>query len=65
LGMIGLSEVTPCRPHHRAIAVKEKALGPDHSSTLSMVNNLGLLYRDQGKLEEAEQMFEDIPMTDG
>jgi len=23
----------------------EKALGPDHTSTLKLVNNLGLLYR--------------------
>jgi hypothetical protein len=41
----------------RALAGYEKALGPEHSSTLNTVNNLGLLYRDQGKLEAAEQMF--------
>jgi Tfp pilus assembly protein PilF len=35
----------------------EKALGPDHTSTLDTVNNLGLLYCDQGKLNEAEEMF--------
>ena len=35
----------------------EKALGPDHTSTLSAVHKLGLLYRGQGKLAEAEQMF--------
>jgi hypothetical protein len=29
----------------------------DHPSTLGTVNNLRLLYRDQGKLAEAEQMF--------
>src|SRR5436189_3581287 len=34
-----------------------KALGPDHISTLDTVNNLGNLYRDQGKLAEAEQMY--------
>ena len=37
---------------------KEQALGPDHSSTLRTVNNLGLLYKDQGKLGEAERMFQ-------
>ena len=42
----------------RALAGWEKALGPDHTSTLSTVNNLGLLYRDQGKLAEAEQMYQ-------
>jgi tetratricopeptide (TPR) repeat protein len=41
----------------RALAGKEKALGPDHPSTLDTVDNLGLLYRDQGKLAEAEQIY--------
>jgi tetratricopeptide (TPR) repeat protein len=41
----------------RALAGKEKALGPDHTSTLNTVNNLGLLYAGQGKLAEAEQMY--------
>ena len=36
---------------------KEKALRPDDISTLHTVNNLGILYRDQGKLAEAEQMY--------
>jgi tetratricopeptide (TPR) repeat protein len=39
-----------------ALAGKEQALGPDHTSTLDTVNNLGNLYLDQGKLAEAEQM---------
>jgi Tetratricopeptide repeat len=34
-----------------------KALGPDHTSTLDTVNNLGNLYRDQGKLPESEKMY--------
>ena len=41
----------------RALAGREKALGPDHTSTLDTVNNLGILYGDQGKLAEAEQMY--------
>jgi tetratricopeptide (TPR) repeat protein len=41
----------------RALVGKEKALGPDHTSTLATVNNLGNLYRVQGKLAEAEQMY--------
>jgi Tfp pilus assembly protein PilF len=32
-------------------------MGPDHTSTLDTVNNLGLLYADQGKMAEAEQMY--------
>jgi tetratricopeptide (TPR) repeat protein len=34
----------------------EKALGPYHTSTLDIVNNLGFLYRKQGKLNKAENM---------
>ena len=29
----------------------EKAWGPDHTSTLDTVNNFGVLYADQGKLD--------------
>jgi hypothetical protein len=43
--------------YKRALAGYEKALGPGHTSTLDTVNNLGLLYRDQGKLDEAERMY--------
>jgi tetratricopeptide (TPR) repeat protein len=41
----------------RALSGKEKALGPDHTSTLNTVYNLGNLYRNQGRLAEAEQMY--------
>ncbi|KAI8948859.1 hypothetical protein F4801DRAFT_591546 [Xylaria longipes] len=41
----------------RALQGKEKAWGPDHTSTLNTVNNLGLLYMDQGRLREAEDMY--------
>jgi tetratricopeptide (TPR) repeat protein len=44
--------------YERALRGKEKALGPEHTSTLDTVNNLGILYADQGKLVEAEQMYE-------
>jgi hypothetical protein len=40
-----------------ALQGKEDALGPDHTSTLDTVNNLGLLYANQGKLAEAEKMY--------
>jgi hypothetical protein len=33
-------------------------MGPDHTSTIDMVNNLGSLYVDQGKLGEAEKMYQ-------
>ncbi|KAL4948761.1 hypothetical protein BDW69DRAFT_188955, partial [Aspergillus filifer] len=41
--------------YQRALAGKEKALGPDHAFTLATVNNLGNLYLNQGKLKEAEE----------
>ncbi|KAF4635064.1 hypothetical protein G7Y89_g3023 [Cudoniella acicularis] len=44
--------------YQRALQGKEKAWGPEHTSTLSTVNNLANLYADQGKLAEAEQMYQ-------
>lgn len=38
------------RMYHRALTGKEKALGPDHISTLATVHDLGILYRYQGKM---------------
>jgi hypothetical protein len=43
--------------HQCALKGREKALGLDHTSTLNAVNNLGILYADQGKLKEAEEMY--------
>jgi tetratricopeptide (TPR) repeat protein len=45
------------RMYNRALAGKEKAWGPEHTSTLDTVNNLGLLYADQGCLDDAERMY--------
>jgi tetratricopeptide (TPR) repeat protein len=42
----------------RALRGWEKVLGAEHKSTLTTVNNLGLLYADQGRLDNAEAMFE-------
>jgi tetratricopeptide (TPR) repeat protein len=44
--------------YQRALQGKEKALGAEHTSTLSTLNNLGLLYADQRKLGEAEKMYQ-------
>ncbi|KAK1624262.1 hypothetical protein BDP81DRAFT_330670 [Colletotrichum phormii] len=44
--------------YQRALQGKEKALGPDHTSTLDSVGNLGNLYSDQGRLKEAEAMYQ-------
>jgi tetratricopeptide (TPR) repeat protein len=36
----------------------ERALGPDHLSTLDIAASLGNVYRVQGRLDEAEQMYQ-------
>lgn len=41
----------------RVITGCEKDLGPDHTSTLTAVNNLGALYSNQYKISEAEAMY--------
>jgi hypothetical protein len=42
--------------YSRALQGYEEALGPKHTSTFDTVNNLGILYKNQGKLAEAEAM---------
>jgi tetratricopeptide (TPR) repeat protein len=41
----------------RALQGKEKAWGPDHTSTLNTVHNLGNLYASLGRLDEAENTY--------
>ena len=41
----------------RALAGYEKPLGPEHTSTLDTVNNLGNLYSIQGKWGEAKDLY--------
>jgi Tfp pilus assembly protein PilF len=43
--------------YEQALQGFEKAFGLDHTSTLHTVNNLGLLYARQGKLNKAEEMY--------
>ena len=45
------------RMYLRALTGYEKALGPDHTSTLDAVHGLGTLYTDQGKLALAEELY--------
>ncbi|KAI9780960.1 MAG: hypothetical protein M1839_006399 [Geoglossum umbratile] len=37
----------------RALAGREKALGPDHQSTLDTISNIGIVYDKQGQYDEA------------
>jgi len=41
----------------RALQGYEKTRGEEHMSPLTMVNNLGVLYKEQGKTAEAEAMY--------
>ena len=42
--------------YERAIAIDEKALGPEHPTVATMLNNLALLYNAQGRDAEAETL---------
>jgi tetratricopeptide (TPR) repeat protein len=44
--------------YRRALDGYEKTYGLEHTETLDAVNNLGLLYTDQGRLKNAEQMLQ-------
>src|SRR6266542_2820054 len=44
--------------YQRALESTEKALGPDHTSTLQTVNDLGILYSYQGRLKDTEEMYQ-------
>ena len=41
----------------RALAISEKALGPEHPDVAISLNNLALLYRAQGRYAEAEPLL--------
>ena len=42
----------------RALAIMEKALGEDHPSVGTRLNNLAALYSAQGRYEQAEPLYE-------
>ncbi|OAG12932.1 TPR-like protein [Paraphaeosphaeria sporulosa] len=44
--------------YQRALQGYEKVWGPEHTSTLNTVNNLGTLYADLGRLDEAGKMYQ-------
>ena len=45
------------RLYKRALAVYELALGPDHPYVAASLNNLALLYDEQGRADEAEALY--------
>jgi tetratricopeptide (TPR) repeat protein len=46
--------------YQRALQGKEKAWGPEHTSTLNTVNKLGNLYKKLGRLDEAKKMYQRV-----
>jgi len=44
--------------YEQALAGCEKALGPDHPSTLDIVNNMALIFNNQGQYEKALEWYE-------
>jgi len=44
--------------YQRAIAIREKTLGKEHSATAIGLNNLASLYDAQGKYEQAESLYQ-------
>ena len=44
--------------YQRALAIREKALGPEHPQVAQTLNNLAGLYREQGKYAKAEPLYQ-------
>ena len=42
----------------RALAIREKALGPEHPDTATSLNNLAVLYEAMGAYAQAEPLFQ-------
>ncbi len=53
------AELAAARPYYaRALAVREKVLGPEHPDTAQSLNNLGTLLHAQGELAAARRYLE-------
>ena len=46
------------RLYRRSLAIREKALGPDHPDVATNLDNLAELYQAQGKYAEAEPLLQ-------
>ena len=47
----------PAEPlYERSLAIKEKALGPDHPAVAASLQNYAALLRETGRTEEADEM---------
>jgi len=55
----GRAEYSTAEPlFQRALAIREKALGPDHPYIATSLNNLALLYHNQGRYDQAEPLHQ-------
>ena len=43
--------------YKRSLAIREKALGPDHPDVATSLNNLAVLYDNQGRYADAEPLY--------
>jgi hypothetical protein len=46
----------PEQLHKRSLAIREKALGPDHPDVANSLNNMASLYHAQGRYADAEPL---------
>ena len=44
--------------YQRSLAIREKALGPDHPDVAQSLNNLAVLYDSQGRYADAEPLYQ-------
>jgi tetratricopeptide (TPR) repeat protein len=44
--------------YQRALAIREKVLGPEHPATAESLNSLAILYRTWGRYEQAEPLYQ-------
>jgi tetratricopeptide (TPR) repeat protein len=44
--------------YQRALAIREKALGPEHPDVATSLNHLAWLYHNQGQYAKAEPLYE-------
>ena len=44
--------------HQLRLAIREKVLGPDHPDVAVSLNNLGVLYQNQGRYDDAEPLYQ-------
>ncbi|RUO95679.1 hypothetical protein BC936DRAFT_143454, partial [Jimgerdemannia flammicorona] len=52
-------------PHERALVIREKVLGPEHSGMAITVNALAEPYNSQGKIDEAESLYKPTQLKGG